>query len=303
MAAPESILLPGNRRLTYRIYGASDAACSIFYFHGFPGSRCEGAIWDEAARKLGAAIIAPDRPGFGSTDDAPGRTIGGWASDVQALCSALSIQRCSVIGVSGGGPYALACARFLPDIVVTAQIVSSLAPAEIPSVLRGMAWGNRTMFKLAGRAPQAVHLFTRILGALWARSAPAALAWFRAFVSQADRTILDRPDVRRMMLENIRTAFERGYQGVSGDFKLIAAPWDFSIADISVPTTIWHGLADTYVPPAMSDYLARTIPRCGQKTFPTSGHLLVIEQAEAILQAALAPLKGGSSFNNQPHQP
>ncbi|MFM1848626.1 MAG: hypothetical protein RL417_2100 [Pseudomonadota bacterium] len=281
-----SITLPGNRRLTFALYGSTDRTRWLIYLHGFPGSRLEGSLFDELARVRGITVLAPDRPGFGSSETYPDRSLLDWPQDVAALCRALAINRAALVGVSGGGPYALACAWALPELLSSAQVVSSLAPIEQPGIMAGMAFGNRLMFHLMGHAPHIGRIAVRGLGAAWHASPELCLAWFRTFVPRVDKDLLDSSAIRALMLENIRTAFERGSHGPAADFSVITRPWGFSVADIKIPVTVWHGLADTYVPPVMGAYLSENIPGADKKIYPESGHLLVLEELREILERA-----------------
>ena len=53
------------------------------------------------------------------------------AQDVRAIAEALGHDRLAIWGISGGGPYALACAALLPDMAVAVATVASLAPYGI----------------------------------------------------------------------------------------------------------------------------------------------------------------------------
>ena len=87
----------------------------LFYIHGLPASRLEGKLIEAAALGNGIRVIAPDRPGYGISDFQPGRRLLDWPCDVKALADRLSINRFMVLGVSGGGPYALACLWRIPN--------------------------------------------------------------------------------------------------------------------------------------------------------------------------------------------
>ena len=289
MSTPYIFTLSSQRHLAYSLYGSPARERWIIYLHGFPGSREEGLLWDEAARRAGLTVLAPDRPGFGSSAGYTGRKLLDWPNDVSELCAALAISHPTVIGVSGGCPYALACAYALPDLIASVHVVSGLASTEFPGVTAGMAFGNRAMFALMRRNPRIGQRLVRSIGAAWHASPRLCLSWFRAFVPPCDRKILDRPLVRDVMLQNIRTAFEHGPTGPSADFGIIARPWGFPLDGIKVPVTVWHGLADTYVPPAMGSYLAEHIPAARYHQFPGEGHLLVVEHLEEILRQIAGP--------------
>jgi pimeloyl-ACP methyl ester carboxylesterase len=98
-------------------------------------------------------VIALDRPGYGLSDFRPGRAISDWPADVAQAADALGIGRFSVAGASGGGPYALACAREIPDRVVRAAVISGVGPFQVPGSTAGMRWQNRVGFRLCARFP------------------------------------------------------------------------------------------------------------------------------------------------------
>jgi len=90
----------------------------IFYLHGLPGSRLEGkAFFEKHLSKFGASLaslIDVKRPGIGLSSPHPGSTISDQARDVIFLVEHLGLEEWRVIGVSGGSPFALACARRHP---------------------------------------------------------------------------------------------------------------------------------------------------------------------------------------------
>ena len=107
------LTLPSGRTLGYATYG-SPTGPALFYFHGIPGSRIEGAELHPAAVTLGIRVIAVDRPGLGLSSYVPNRLVADWAADVDQLARHLELKTYRVIGRSGGAAYALACANALP---------------------------------------------------------------------------------------------------------------------------------------------------------------------------------------------
>lgn len=73
------------------------------------------------------------------------------------------------LGVSGGGPAALACAYRLKDCLKATIVISGIRPLRLPGSLRGMAKENRLLFRLARYSPQ-------LAGWLLARMIRASLA-------------------------------------------------------------------------------------------------------------------------------
>ena len=121
------LTLPDGRQLAWAEFGTA-AGSPVLYCHGFPGSRLEAAFADGTAKHAGVRLIAADRPGVGLSDRLPGRSVLGWVDDIRALGDHLDIERFHVVGVSGGAPYALACAFALPDRIPSVAIVSGVGP-------------------------------------------------------------------------------------------------------------------------------------------------------------------------------
>ncbi len=109
---PGELTLPDRRRLAW-VERGDPAGTVVFAFHGLPGSRFQAHPDDGIALHAEARVIHIDRPAFGRSDPQPGRRLADWAADVGALADHLRIDRFTVAGVSGGGPFACACASVL----------------------------------------------------------------------------------------------------------------------------------------------------------------------------------------------
>ena len=128
-AIQKTVTLRDRRRLGFAEFGDQQGR-PLFYFHGFPGSRLEARLADRISRDLHVRFIAIDRPGYGLSSFKAGRSFLDLADDVCDLADTLEIGRFSILGVSGGGPYAAACARKIPvylwhgekDLVVPAAM-------------------------------------------------------------------------------------------------------------------------------------------------------------------------------------
>jgi pimeloyl-ACP methyl ester carboxylesterase len=106
----------------------------ILVHHGTPaaGPPYAGCVTDAAAR--GARLVAYDRPGYGASSAAEGRTVGDAAADAAAIMDVLGVERFVTWGISGGGPHALACAALLPERVAAACSIAGVAPFDAPGL-------------------------------------------------------------------------------------------------------------------------------------------------------------------------
>ena len=145
-----TVTTPDGRHLAVETSGAADGPRS---------SCCTAPRAAAAAPAPGASsstasaysLICYDRPGYGGSDRHEGRRVADAAADVAAIADDLGIDRFAVVGRSGGGPHALACAALLPDRVTRAAVLVGLAPAGArrPGLVR-RAWRNRT-WRTTGR--------------------------------------------------------------------------------------------------------------------------------------------------------
>jgi pimeloyl-ACP methyl ester carboxylesterase len=105
----------------------------VILFHGSPGSRLDAFYLpsDELAA-TGVRMLAPDRPGLGRSDPRPRQSFREGVADAAGLADALGLEKFAVIGVSGGGPYAAACAEWLPERLTAAALVSGVGPSTLP---------------------------------------------------------------------------------------------------------------------------------------------------------------------------
>ncbi|MCO6412307.1 MAG: alpha/beta hydrolase [Thiogranum sp.] len=284
-----TLTLPDGRQLGYARYGCAEGY-PVVYFHGLPGSRYECRLLQDAAGALGVRILAPERPGYGLSTRQPGRRLSQWPQDITALADSLDIETFSVVGVSAGGPCALACAHALPRRVAGVAVVCGLGPLNQAPLRRSMSWTARFAFYLAEAAPGALRaLYGLPLNALARLTPAAALRAFALSLGGADRKVLLQPKVLKLLSANLQEAFRQGAHGALQDVAIYRHPWGFEAKDIAVPVHFWHGNADRIVPPLHSQYLHDRLPGSRLSLVPGEGHFsLPVRHATAILETLLA---------------
>ncbi|GAB3901332.1 hypothetical protein GCM10027612_64540 [Microbispora bryophytorum subsp. camponoti] len=119
-----------ERRLAVAQRGKIHGGRPVFLLHGTPGSRIGPLPREGLLYRLGVRLITYDRPGYGGSDRHEGRSVGDVAADVAAIADHLGLDRFAVVGRSGGGPHALACAALIPHRVTRAAVLVGLAPGR-----------------------------------------------------------------------------------------------------------------------------------------------------------------------------
>lgn len=280
------IRLEDGRTLSYAVFG-DPTGPPVFYFHGYPGSRLEPGVGHEAAAGAGVCLIAADRPGFGHSSPKPGRTILDWPDDVCELADALGHERFAAMGVSGGGPYAAACALRIPARLTEVAIVCGVGPFDVPAAKEGMMRANKILFGVARRSP----LVLRVMMGFMQRSLrnpERTIQRMMKSLPEPDRAVMSRPEVIARFSAAAGEAFRQGTAAAVEEGRLYANPWGFRHAEVSRPVHLFQGELDVNVPPGMGLYQARELPDCNARFFPDEGHIsLVLNRGEEIFATLL----------------
>lgn len=268
------LTLACGRSLGYAEFGATKGV-PVFYCHGFPGSRREAAFADRAAADQNVRIIAADRPGIGLSGYCPGRTILGWANDVRELADNLDLVEFSVLGVSGGAPYALACAYQLQQRIRSTAIVSGLAPPEALAETSPRSTSGLGL-RLTAKLPWSAHVFARVLGTMARHASPLLLAMLSAKAPESDRRVLSDGEFRSILAASMGEAFRSGTNGAISDLKLLSTSWGLDLRQVRVPIHIWHGAKDRVVPMSMGRFLEQALPECHANYLEEHGHYSLV---------------------------
>lgn len=282
--------LPGGRRIGYAELGDPNGL-PVIALHGTPGSRLMFALTDQAARERGLRIIAPERPGYGLSTYRRSHSLMSLATDVESVADALGFDRFALLGVSGGGPHAVAASSLMPERIVLLALIGPVGPiAECRGRIR-LSKLHRFIFTGMGQSPQACGAFFLTLRNL-ARLAPGvAYRGLLQRVTPSDRVILQRPEVRASLQAAIREGLRPGIKGAVQDLRLSCAPWGLKLADIDVPAVIWQGSDDTIVPASAAYYLAQELPHSRLDVIQGAGHYWVFGQFGMVLETVKAALE------------
>jgi pimeloyl-ACP methyl ester carboxylesterase len=206
-----------------------------------------------------------------------------WPDDVTELADTLVIDRFAILGLSSGGPHALACALKIPERLTAAAIVSSPCPFKVKSVSYNMNRSERLRAFVGRSAPWLARLFLSMTTRNAVQDPAATILRTLGRLPEPDKAIMARPEMLQRMADNLREAFRSGTRGVAWDYSLMTRPWGFRLEDISIEIQLWHGEVDLTVPPIMGHHLASTIPNCRAKFFSHEGHFLIINHTQEIL--------------------
>ena len=272
----------GGRVLGVCEYGDPEGS-PVLAFHGIPGTRLMFRPTDEIARRLGLRIIAPDRPGFGCSTPQQGRTLQDWPADVEAVLNAYDIDRFSLIGVSGGSPFATATAAHYGDRVQAMILIGPMGPiADVKGKVETSRLA-RAFFLGVPMVPGLLHGTLMPANALFRVSPSLQYEIFLQALPAVDKTILRRPGRKAQVIEDVRESLKQGGEGMRADLRIFARPWNVDYAAIRARTVLWQGLADTIVPVEVALGLGALIPGCRVERIANAGHFWVYDNIELVL--------------------
>ena len=250
----------------------SAARLTVIWHHGTPNIGLPPEPLFPVSDRLGIRWVSYDRPRYGGSSPLPGRDVASAAADVLAIADALSLDRFAVMGHSGGGPHAMACAAMLPQRISAAVAISGMAPFDAEGLdwfegmapsgeasLRAAAQGRAEKERYEAAAPDADDAFIPAdhdaLSGEW--------AWFGKVVGPA---------------------LKAGSDALIDDDLAYVAPWGFDVAQIAAPTLFVHGERDRMVPRSHSVWNARHCRSSELWLRPDDGHISVLSSGAAAVE-------------------
>jgi len=263
-----------GRNLEVSIYGPEGD--HLLIAHG--GTPSAGRIFPdevEIGARRGVQQVTYSRPGYASSDRNEGRSVADCVGDVEAIADHLGSERFHVVGGSGGGPHALACAAFLPERVISAATVAGAAPHDGDGLdwSDGMGDENIEEMGLAAKGPEALTPYLERTAEELREVTPEDLYRILGdLVSEVDRAALTGAYAEHSHA-SIRDSISRGVWGWLDDDLAFVRSWGFRLNSIRVPVTIWHGAQDRFVPIAHGRWLAQNVPAARARLLDDEGHI------------------------------
>jgi len=222
---------------------------TLLFVHGAGGSHLN---WPPQLRRLaGANTYALDLPGHGKSEGQGRTSISAYADFLAAFLDALGLGKAILVGHSMGGATALDFALRYPERLAGLVLVGSGARLRVaPAILDGIGQDFQAAVRL-------------ICDYAFALDAPEQLK---------------REGRRQMGQTHPHVLY--------GDFAACNA---FDVMDrlgeIHCPTLALCGTADRLTPPKYSTYLCDHIPNAQLVLIEGAGHMVMLEQPEAVTQA------------------
>jgi 3-oxoadipate enol-lactonase len=244
-------------RLTINLVEAGQGP-AVLLLHGLGWDH---SLWNPTIAEFSPRyrMIAADTRGHGATDKPDGPyDMEMFARDTAALADALGLKQLCVIGLSQGGMVAQKLALLRPELVAALVLVSTSCKSD-PSLRDNMEARIAAMDK-AGPQAAAMIAAESIFSPAWRAANAAALARFVEWRAA-------------MPMAPLNSATRALYDfNLSGDLPKIAAP-----------TLVIAGAEDVLTRPKGMEEIAALIPGAQYRLIPGTGHMIPVEQPEALM--------------------
>jgi pimeloyl-ACP methyl ester carboxylesterase len=280
-----NIAVGDDRQIGFAEFGDPQGR-AVFWLHGTPGARrqipMEARVYAEQRQ---IRLIGVDRPGIGSSTPYQYDTVFGFAEDLRTIGDTLGIDKMEVIGLSGGGPYALACAAAMPDRVVAAGVIGGVAPTTGSDAIAGGVMGSvgLRVAPLLQAAGGPIGLAASVLIRLIRPLASPAADLYGRVSPEADRRLLARPEIKAMFLDDLLNGSRKQMAAPFADVVVFARDWGFRLDEVKVPVRWWHGDHDHIVPFEHGLHVVARLPDVEMYHLPGESHLAGLGRAEEIL--------------------
>ena len=284
-----NIAVGDDRQIGFAEFGDPQGR-AVFWLHGTPGARrqipMEARVY---AEKRQIRLIGVDRPGIGSSTPHQYDTVFAFADDLRTIADTLGIDKMEVIGLSGGGPYTLACAAAMPDRVVAAGVIGGVAPTTGSDAIGGGLMGSvgtrvAPLLQVAGGP---IGLVASALIRLIRPVGSPAVDLYGRISPEADRQLLARPEIKAMFLDDLLNGSRKQMAAPFADVVVFARDWGFRLDEVKVPVRWWHGDHDHIVPFEHGQHVVAKLPDVELYHLPGESHLAGLGRAEEILSTMI----------------
>lgn len=286
MTAAERDFVVDDTTIRVRIAG-DPTGFPVMYFHGTPGSRLDLAFGDGLIAAAGVRLVSFDRPGYGGSSPSPFGLLS-VAHDALIIADQLGVERFATLGLSGGGPFAIATAALGSARVTRIGVAAGAGPfQEVPGAIEELSEIDTKALALLPASPvEAAATFASgfepILLAV-RQGDEAVRAKFEPFLSARDRMLLADPVVGGFLITSIREGLRQGVSGGGWDNVAYVGEWEIDVATIQTPVLLWYGDEDLMAPQAHGRWLDGHLPNARLVIRSGEGHLGIFEHLAEML--------------------
>jgi pimeloyl-ACP methyl ester carboxylesterase len=279
---------PDGRTLEIGTLGEPSGHTVLFH-HGTPGSANLVKMLAPLAADGSLFVVTTSRAGYGKSTRLEGRDVASVVNDARAALDALGRSDYVVVGWSGGGPHALACAALDAPRCLAAWSLAGVVPTTVDfDWTEGMGPENVAEFALAKEGgPEYEAVMETASEAFGAATKDDIIELFGGLLSEPDKAVFEPEARREDFVASMRQGFEFGWRGFYDDDQAMIKEWGFDPTTITVPVAVWFGDHDLMVPRTHGEWLVEKLPTASPHFFAGDGHVSLVVNHLDELSAAI----------------
>jgi pimeloyl-ACP methyl ester carboxylesterase len=294
--------LPDGRQMGWAQFGDLDGD-AVLWFPGSPGARCQiphDLDAEAAARRL--RIITIERPGMGDSTDHQYDKVVDFVPDATAVADDLGIDQFAAVGLSGGGPFVLACAHELPERMTTGVVLGGVGPTRgadtVISYIMILRVTGGLLERIRRPVGKTLGVVFRTLGPF---GGPFIDAFFQFELGDRSEMHAKRDTKRQLIADLVDAAYRSDLQSPFEDLILLGRHWGFELGDIRIPITFWGGTSDIIVPYTQAERQWKRVPGSNLRTMEGRGHFAGYTEISQVLDVirskwpAVRPIRATAS--------
>ena len=264
-----------GQKIAYFDYGQSDDV--IFWHHGMSTAGPIPPLLKRHADSSNFRIVEVIRSGYGNSSSLPNRTVSDMANINLEIANALGIERFAIIGISGGGPPALALAHISGERCIGVVIVAGIAPFVESNFdfYEGMDELNRQEWM---DAQEDMKRFEENISQHASQWSGYDFEQIKSIINSNTNNVVSDERISAFHI-NTRYSFMQGPNGLREDFLAFLQPWGFSFSELSSPVCIWSGNKDVNVPVGHAKWLHQSLSGSELIILEGEDHRSVVEPA------------------------
>jgi pimeloyl-ACP methyl ester carboxylesterase len=233
------------------------------------------------AERAGFRLISYDRPGLGQSSPQPDRQVADSIEDVRAIADSLEIDRIAVWGSSGGGPYAVAAAAGLSDIVTSVCLFSPIGPYGTPLLdfTEGMGVDDDFRSEIAklleDPSTARVGFMAQANDMLESQGSPDT--WLSRWGDLAGKDDAHSVEWAEYLAACAIDGFGESGEGWWEDWCATFLPWGVDLSQVTAPVSLWHGIKDEMVPQMHAHWYAANLSNIELHLVPDIDHTNIDE--------------------------
>jgi pimeloyl-ACP methyl ester carboxylesterase len=273
----ELITTHDGRVLEVATFG-DPAGRTVLFHHGTPGSANLVKMIAPLVEDGSLFVVTSSRAGYGKSTRLEGRDVASVVGDARAALDAAGRNEYVVVGWSGGGPHALACAALDAPRCRAAWSLAGVVPTTADfDWTEGMGPENVEEFALAKEGgPEYIAQIEMYGAAFRDATKDNVVELFGGLLSEPDKVAMEPEAGREDFAASLRQGFEFGSDGFLDDDQAMMHEWGFDPSKIDIPVAVWFGDHDLMVPRTHAEWLLRTLPTASEHFFEGDGHVSLV---------------------------